>query len=281
MPIGNARLRLGSGLGMTQLSEAPESHVNIMDSASLLEAQWSSLIPAEQWSVFLAGTGAFEKAGVPFLLHGALALAAYTSRWRNTKDIDVIVREGDHERAVTALRAAGFEDYFDQVAYDRSWIFRGFKNGVLFDVIWGLPNHRVVIDEEWFRRAQPLWLRGRVHATVPAEELVRVKLYVLQRERCDWVDVLNVIAAAVDRLDWVWLVRRMDEDLPLLHAVLALFNWMCPNRSVALPEWVREKFSLPLVTADSTEAVEISRVRLFDSRPWFALHQPHDRPLER
>lgn len=266
---------------MTPVAETPEAKVNPMESVSLLEAQWSALIPAEQWSVFLAGTGAFEKAGVPFLLHGALALAAYTSRWRNTKDIDVIVREGDHERAVAALRSGGFEDYFDRAPYDRSWIFRGFKNGVLFDVIWALPNHRVLIDEAWFRRAQPLWLRGRVHATVPVEELVRVKLYVLQRERCDWVDVLNVLAATVERLDWAWLVRRMDEDLPLLHAVLALFNWMSPNRATGLPVWMREKFALPLVEADATDAVEVARVRLFDSRPWFALHQLPDVPLER
>ena len=110
---------------------------------------------------------------------------------------------------------------------------------------------------------------------------MRVKLYVLQRERCDWVDVLNVLAATVERLDWAWLVRRMDEDLPLLHAVLALFNWMSPNRASGLPLWMREKFALPLVEADATDAVEVARVRLFDSRPWFALHQPQDVPLER
>ena len=266
---------------MTSLAEALVPNPYSMETASSLEAPWSALIPAEQWSVFLAGTGALEKAGVPFLLHGALALAAYTSRWRNTKDIDVIVREPDYERAVAALRTAGFADYYDQVPYDRSWIFRGFKNGVLFDVIWALPNHRVTIDEEWFRRAQPLWLRGRVHATAPAEELVRVKLYVLQRERCDWVDVLNVLAATVDRLDWPWLVRRMDVDLPLLQAVLALFNWMSPHRAVTLPPWLREQFSLPAVGGDVTDAIELSRVRLFDSRPWFALHQPPDQPLER
>lgn len=245
------------------------------------EAPWSPLIPEEQWAVFVSGVQALERAGVPFLLHGAMALAAYTGHWRNTKDVDVIVAPRHERTAVDALRAAGFEDYFEKESYDRSWIFRACKDGMLFDVIWELPNHRVHIDEQWFERARGLCLQRRRYAVVPPEELVRVKLYVMQRERCDWVDVLNVLAGAVDEIDWRWLVRRMDRDLPLLHAALAIFNWLCPGRAHGLPAWLREQFALPLIEPDDTAAMEERRVRLFDSRPWFALHQPLDRPLER
>jgi hypothetical protein len=245
------------------------------------ETEWGALIPDDQWEVFMSGVNAMEESGVPFLLAGALALATYTGHWRNTKDVDVIVGECDRERAVAALRGVGFEDYFEQQAYDRSWIFRGFKDGVLFDVIWALPNHRVGIDEAWFAHATPVCLRGRKLRTAPAEEIVRVKLYVMQRERCDWVDVLNVMAAWVERIDWARLVERMGRDLPLLQGALAIFNWMCPGRAQALPAWLREQFALPRIEADDQSAMEERRVRLFDSRPWFALHQPVDRPLER
>src|SRR5262245_61697431 len=91
------------------------------------EERWGALIPEDQWGLFIEGTSALEVAGIPFLMHGALALATYTGHWRNTKDVDVIVRPADHQRAIDALRAAGFDDYFDKEAYDRSWIFRGFK----------------------------------------------------------------------------------------------------------------------------------------------------------
>jgi hypothetical protein len=245
------------------------------------EAGWSALIPEEQWSVLGAGAEALSQAGAPFLLAGAIALATYTGHWRNTKDIDVIIRAEDRERAVQALRRAGFEDYFERQAYDRSWIFRGYRDGVLFDVIWALPNHRVGIDAEWFAHATSLTLRGRCYQAAPAEELVRVKLYVMQRERCDWVDVLNVLAATVERIAWPRLVERMGRDLPLLHAALAIFNWLCPGRAHALPAWLRKQFALPRVEAEDLAATEERRVRLFDSRPWFALHQPADRPLER
>lgn len=263
---------------MTETQGIPPSTTR---AGALPEAPWSSLIPPEQWQVFQDGVAAIEHAGVPFLLHGAMALATYTGHWRNTKDVDVVVRARDHRAAVDALRRAEFEDYFETLSYDRSWIFRGVKNGVLFDVIWELPNHRVPIDDGWFQRSQPLQLRGRVYAAVPPEELIRVKLYVMQRERCDWVDVLNTLAGAADRIDWRWLVQRMGPDRPLLHAALAIFNWMSPGRAEALPDWVREQFALPRIEPEDPAAMEVRRVRLFDSRPWFAPHQPIDQPLPR
>lgn len=245
------------------------------------DAQWGALISDEQWTHFVAGTSAIENAGVPFMLAGAMALATYTGRWRDTKDVDIIVRPSDSTKAIAALRSAGFEDYYAQLAYDRSWIFRGFKDGVIFDIIWDLPNHRVDIDEAWFERARSVWLRGRAFAAAPAEEIVRVKLYVMQRERCDWVDVVNILAATVEELDWAWLVQRMDRDLPLLQGVLALFNWVSPGRAQTIPAWLRERFALAEIQTDDFAAMEERRVRFLDSRPWFALHQPTNRRLER
>jgi hypothetical protein len=259
----------------TRFSESPPVP------GAMPEMAWVPLIPEEQWKIFLDGALALEAVGAPFVLHGSFAMATYTGRWRNTKDIDVVLRETDRERAIAALHGAGFGDYFEHETYDRSWIFRGFKDGVLFDVIWDLPNHRVEIDDAFFQRAQALWLRGRLFAIIPIEELIRIKLYVFQRERCDWVDVLNVIAGGVERIDWHWLADRMGRDLPLLHAALVVFNWMSPGRARALPEWLRAQFALPQVECDDAAAMERRRVALFDSRPWFALHQPVDRALDR
>ncbi len=244
-----------------------------------IEAPWDALIPEDQWAIFSRGSDALRAAAVSNLLGGAMALATYTRHWRNTKDVDVIIRAPDREIAIAAMQGAGFEDYYGREPYDRSWIYRGFSDDVLFDIIWELPNHRVPIDDPWFERAPSIQLHGRTFAAVPPEELIRVKLYVMQRERCDWVDVLNVLGGAADILDWSWLVRRMGRDLPLLHAVLAVFNWMCPHRAGAIPIWLREQLALPTIECD--HEVEARRVRLFDSRPWFAVHQPLDQTLDR
>lgn len=237
-------------------------------------------MPEDQWEILITGIDAIERAGINVLLGGALALATYTGHWRNTKDVDVLVHEGDRGRARDELQKAGFDDYYERQAYDRSWIFRGFKDGVIFDIISGLPNHRVEIDDQWFRRAHCITLHGRRFFVAPAEELVRMKLYVMQRERCDWVDVLNVLACTVGTLDWTWLIQRMGRDLALLQSVLALFNWMSAGRAREIPSWVRHRFALPEVEAEDLAAMEERRSRLLDSRPWFAPHQPSDQPLQ-
>jgi hypothetical protein len=244
-------------------------------------AAWGKLISPEQWAMFMCGVDALESAQVPFILHGALGLAAYTGRWRNTKDVDVIVRERDHERAIAALRQAGFADYFERESYDRSWIFRAHQEAGIFDVIWALPNHRVEIDDAWFERARPLQLRDRTFKVAPPEEIMRVKLYVLQRGRCDWPDVLNILSGTVEQIDWRWLVARMGPDLPLLHGLLAVFNWLSPERARKLPAWVRAQFALADISPNDPDATEARRVPLVESRPWFALHQSPDQPLER
>jgi hypothetical protein len=244
-------------------------------------ASWGALIPEGQWAMFMSGVDALERAKIPFVLHGALALAAYTGRWRNTKDVDVMVRDRDHSRAVEAIRGAGFADYFEREGYDRSWIFRGYKEAGIFDVIWALPNHRVEIDEPWFARARPLRLRDRDLMVAPPEEVMRVKLYVLQRGRCDWPDVINILAATIDQIDWEWFIARMGRDVSLLHGLLAVFNWLSPERARRLPQWVRAKFALAENPENDSDAAEARRVPLIESRPWFALHQPTDRLLER
>lgn len=245
------------------------------------EARWARLIPDDQWAVFCAGRDAARAASVEYLLGGGIALATYTSRWRNAKDIDFMVRERDRDALVDALGRAGFADYHEREAYDRSWIFRGYRDDVILDVIWTLPNHRLDVDEAWFTHACPVRLRGETYRAIPVEELIRIKLYVLQRERCDWVDVINTIASATGGIDWDHLMARMGPDGPLLHAALAIFNWMSPERAAALPARVREKFALPRISSDDPEAMEVRRVRLFDSRPWFAPHHPPDQPMER
>ena len=229
----------------------------------------------------MAGRDAARNAGVPILLGGAMALASYTGRWRNTKDIDFIVHRDGAPRLIGALRRAGFEDYYPQQSYDRSWIFRAYRDAVILDVIWGLPNHRVEVDEAWFQFARTVQLRDQLFHVMPIEELVRVKLYVMQRERCDWVDVLNALAGSSHLVDWDRLVRRMGRDVSLLQAALVIFNWMCPGRAAELPAGLRERFALPTIETTDPGGMEHRRVRLFDSRPWFAPLEPTDRPLER
>lgn len=53
-------------------------------------------------------TGALDDAGVPYALAGGLAVAVWGAP-RATKDIDLLVRAEDVERAVEAARGRGFD----------------------------------------------------------------------------------------------------------------------------------------------------------------------------
>lgn len=58
--------------------------------------------------IYIEALEAMDRARVPFLLGGALALNAHTGIWRDTKDLDLFVRPQDAMRALDALREAGF-----------------------------------------------------------------------------------------------------------------------------------------------------------------------------
>src|SRR5215210_1712277 len=117
---------------------------------------WASIVPDDQWNTYLDAIRVTRKTGAPFLLGGAFGLAAYTGRWRNTKDLDFFVLPSDKDKVVDALTKIGFEDYHSTLAYDRGWIYRAVRNDAIVDVIWQTPNRRTVVDEEWFQRGRPV-----------------------------------------------------------------------------------------------------------------------------
>ena len=241
---------------------------------------WASIVPDDQWNVYLEAIRATRKTGARFLLGGAFGLAGYTGRWRNTKDLDFFVLPNDKDKIVDALTKIGFEDYHDTLAYDRGWIYRSVCNDVIVDVIWQTPNRRAVVDEEWFKRGRPVVLRDEKLEVIPAEELLSIKLYVLQRDRCDWPDLINLLYRTVDSLDWDHVLKRLGNDRGLLGGLLQVFNWVAPAEAKQIPERIRKQFCLPDITSSDLQLPDSARKALLDSRPWFAAHQPMDRPLQ-
>jgi hypothetical protein len=101
----------------------------------------------------------------------------------------------------------------------------------------------------------------------PAEELLWCKLYVMQRDRCDWPDVINLIHSLGCDLDWEHLLKRLDRDLPLLAGVLNVYGWLCPGNDLRLPASLREL--VPHSGKHGASHEELERIRWLDSRPWF------------
>ncbi len=234
----------------------------------LLHGRWKELIPREQWSVFRRVLGEARAKGLDFAFGGAFAVATYTGKWRDTKDMDLYILPADREEMKAVLGAAGLTDYFQVKDYDRSWIYRAHTGEVIVDCIWAMANHRTDVDRAWLTRGPVVEFGGEMVHVVPPEELIWSKLYVLQRDRCDWPDVLNIVHAVGPELDWERLFDRLGADGPLLDSLLSVFKWLVPERAAQLPSWLwKRKKKKPRLAAGC------ERVRLLDTRPWF-------RPLE-
>jgi len=233
----------------------------------------------EQWTIYRQAICAVRDAGVPILLGGGFALATYTGRWRDTKDIDLYLHPRDREKAIAALTNAGFADYYSTRAYDRKWIYRSTKDDFIVDIIWAMANQRAQVDDIWFERAGSIVIREENLKILPMEEFMWCKLYILQRDHCDWTDLFNLLYANGRNLYFKHLITRIEEDAPLLKAVLETFGWLCPTAVRKLPQelWRRLRMRCP---QPPHRKFRRNHIPLLDTRGWFAAKQPPGKKLE-
>jgi hypothetical protein len=238
------------------------------ESTTAPRPDWNQ-IPEEEWAVYRSVIQQARSLGVRFAFGGAFATAAYVGTLRNTKDFDLYVVTSDRERMQEATRRAGLEDYYDRLPYDRSWIYRASQGDIIVDTIWAMANHRADVDEEWLARGPTVEIRGEELRAIPIEELIWAKIYIIQRGRCDWVDLFNLIEARAESVDWDHLRRRMGEDAPLLTGVLSVFSWLSPVRATSIPQQTWARLGLRLPAERGRPDVSALRANLLDSRPWF------------
>jgi hypothetical protein len=249
-----------------------------MQTKEVVPATWSELVSPEEWSVYERALNALCEMDIPFLFGGAFALSTYTGIWRDTKDLDLLILPEHRDRAVQAITAVGFDDYFDKVPYDQGWIFRSHRDGYIVDLIWRMANRRADVQQSWFDNAISAQIHGTVHGVVAPEELLWHKLYVLQRERCDWPDALNLLYTVGPHLDWKRVVALFGEDGALLNGLLNVFNWVCPGRVAEFPEWLRKQYHLKEPKKIAVTANE-ANVKFLDTRPWFAAFRSDFKPV--
>jgi hypothetical protein len=237
--------------------------------------EWAEAMPEEQAQVFRHITEAAQVRGLRFAMGGAFAVAVHTGHWRNTKDLDYYVLPQDRPAMVEVVHEAGLTDYFEAESYDRAWIYRANQGETIVDVIWAMANGRADVDEGWVTRGELVEAQGLQFRVVPAEEMIWAKLFVFQRERFDWPDVLNMIHGAGKSLDWEHLLTRLGHDVPLLAGVLSVYAWLAPGAAQRLPDWLWQRLSVE-PPAGQAPAVDQERVKLLDSRPWFGRERAGD-----
>ena len=171
------------------------------------DIDWESLIAPEHWKSYKC---------VLDELHGKRCRLPWVAalQWAFTRALVAIRKtsififsRNTASRAIDMMGQCGLEDYFDVRPYNREWIYRAFAGDVIVDSIWAMANRRAEVDEGWLSRGPLIRMFGQEFRAIPPEELIWSKLYVLQRDRCDWPDILNLICATGPNLDWNHLIQ--------------------------------------------------------------------------
>jgi hypothetical protein len=189
-------------------------------------------LPAATAAFYRATIQTLSAAGVPFLVGGAYALAHYTGVERHTKDLDVFVREGDVDRTLAALAAAGCEA---ELTFPH-WLGKARRGDDFIDVIFSSGNGICAVDDGWFVHAVPADVLGLPVRLVPPEEMLWSKAFVMERERFDGADINHLLRVA--EFDWGRMLRRFGSQWPVLLAHLVLFRFVYPADAGNAPDWV-------------------------------------------
>ena len=233
------------------------------------EIAWESLIEPQHWATYQCVLDRATRDRIPFALGGGLAVGVYTGKGRHTKDLDLYILPEHRSWAVDVMTECGLRDLHDEKPYDRNWIYRGNSSEVIVDAIWAMANKRAQVDRGWLERGPMIRMFDQEFRVIPPEELIWSKLYVMQRDRCDWPDILNLISATGPKLDWAYLMGRVAEDLPLIKGLLSVFSWVSPERALDFPAWLWKQLDLTPPEIPHDPEGRPRRPDLLDTRPWF------------
>jgi len=184
--------------------------------------------------VYRRALEAMANSGLPFLVGGAYAFAEYTSIRRFTKDFDVFVRPEDVDRVLATLDAGGFrvERPFPH------WLAKAYHGEDFLDLIYSSGNGVARVDGSWFEHAVDAAVFGRPVKLVPVEEILWTKSFIMERERYDGADVLHLLRARAETLDWKRLLERFGAYWRVLYCQLVLFGFVYPGERPRIPDWV-------------------------------------------
>lgn len=168
---------------------------------------------------------------VSWAVGGALALQWHTGIWRATKDLDLLLPPEEVPDALRQLQARGFGVSIE----DSVWLAKVRRGEYFVDLITGISNACLIVDESWMKRSLSGDILGIPCRILAPEELIASKIFVTRRERFDGADVVQLVHACGARLDWDRLMQLARSHWQLLYWSLVLFAYIYPSRTNLVP----------------------------------------------
>src|SRR5256885_1601344 len=192
-------------------------------------------LPDEATSLYRDVLTAMNEHGIPYAVAGAFALRKYTGIWRVTKDLDLFMKAADVPAALDHLCKQGFRcETLDPV-----WLSKAHRGEYFVDLISGMSNGVIMVDDSWMKRTQPAVIAGAQSQIISAEDLIASKLFVLRRERFDGADIAHIIYRTKGQLEWERILQLACEHWELVFFALVLFRYVYPAHTdyVPAPLW--------------------------------------------
>jgi len=192
------------------------------------------LITREQESLYREVLEVLNEKGVPYAVSGAFALREHTGICRYTKDLDVFLSANDVPIALSGLKERGFETEIT----DPVWLAKARRDDYFVDLITGMSNAVILVDQSWIDRAFPAEIMGVPTKVLAPEELISSKLFVTRRERFDGADIAHVIYGTRGNLDWHRILDLAGEHWEVLLWALMLYRYVYPAQTNYVPAWL-------------------------------------------
>lgn len=177
-------------------------------------------MPAVQSEHVLASlkrvAAALRDAEIPFALGGGLAAWARGGP-PSEKDVDLLIREQDCERAHEVLDAAGFRTEVPP----EGWLVKAWDGEILIDLI-----HRpsgLVVDDALLATCDELSVHAVWMPVMRIDDLLTSKLLSLTEHHLDFGPALEITRALREQIDWVD-VRRRTQSSPFARTFFALIH---------------------------------------------------------
>jgi hypothetical protein len=156
-------------------------------------------VPALQGEHLLASlkhvAAALREAEVPFALAGGLAAWARGGP-PTEKDIDLLIREADCDRAHEALDRAGFRTETPP----EGWLVKAFDGDILVDLIFRPSGF--VVDDALLARCDELSVGAVPMRVMRVNDLLTSKLLSLAEHHLDFGPPLEIARALREQIDW-------------------------------------------------------------------------------
>ena len=192
-------------------------------------------LPPEASTLYREVLEAMNQHELPYAVAGAFALQKYTGISRITKDLDLFMKASDIPAALEYLKQLGFRCETP----DPVWLSKAHRGDYFVDLISGMSNAVIVVDDSWMKRTLPAMIAGVPSRIISVEDLLGSKLFVVRRERFDGADIAHIIYRTRGQLNWDRVLKLAGEHWEMVLWALVLFRYVYPAQThyVPLPLW--------------------------------------------